>query len=122
MTHLDIDLAHRFGNQHFNRLTQQLLSAVAEQQLGLTVDHYDLPFLIEKQKSIRRGFDHITEALFVTLALLQVYEIEQVVNGLVALETGQTERNRYGSAIFPQGLALLLIGVQQIPVRRLLES
>ena len=50
-----------FRNQHFDRLAEHLLSAVAEHGFDLFVDERDVAEGIDHQHAVRRGFHHLTE-------------------------------------------------------------
>ncbi len=113
MAHLQIGAAHRLGDQQFRRLAKQLLPGIAEQQLGLAIDHDDPPLAVEQQKGIRRSFHHVPEALLVSLARLQIEQVENVINALVTAKAGQAHRYRNRRAVLAQRLAFLLIGLPQ---------
>src|SRR5690606_10124685 len=108
MAHLQIGAAHRLGDQQFRRLAKQLLPRIAEQQLGLAIDHDDPPLAVEQQKGIRRSFHHVPEALLVSLARLQIEQVENVINALVTAKAGQAHRYRNRRAVLAQRLAFLL--------------
>jgi hypothetical protein len=50
-----------FRNQHFDRLAEHLLAAVAEHGFDLFVDQRDVAEGIDHQHAVRRGFHHLTE-------------------------------------------------------------
>jgi len=54
--------AEPLGNEHFHRLTHQLRPRVAENPLGLSIDHDDRARPIDHYHGVRCGLDHQPEA------------------------------------------------------------
>ena len=59
-----VRLAKALRHQQVHRLTQQLLAPIAEQLLGLGVDHYDLAAVVDDHHRVRGRLQQPAEHLF----------------------------------------------------------
>ncbi len=110
-----VRIAQRLRQQQLDRLAEQFLARVTEQQLGLPIDHHDAALRVDQDEGIGRGFHDVAEALVVPLAGLQIEQVDDVIQRIVVAEAGQADGHRNRRAIFALRLQLKLSGVAQLP-------
>ncbi len=115
LSQASVRVAQCLRQQQLDRLAEQFLARVTEQQLGLPIDHHDAALRVDQDEGIGRGFHDVAEALVVPLAGLQIEQVDDVIQRIVVAEAGQADGHRNRRAVFALRLQLKLSGVAQLP-------
>src|SRR5579859_1865674 len=90
------------GDEHLDRLTQEFLTGVSEQQLRLSVDEDHLALVVHHENGVGRRLDHESESLFGPLTFGDIHDRGQHERSLLGLERIQPDLDRNFGAVFPK--------------------
>jgi hypothetical protein len=99
-----VAVAKALGHEHLHRLTEKLGAPVAEDALGLRVDHLDAARGVDHHHRIGRGLDDSPEAFRLPLARRDVDDGGKHHRALLGLDRIEADLDRHLAPVLAQAI------------------